>query len=72
MSKKKIIRLGGVGKALIQTCYDFADKHDNIDRVYWKTEMSNHRAQLLYRKVGKFEGFVTYRRPQEGETVDDQ
>lgn len=68
-------RCGGVGRALFeQGVYKYADygtvegaeealkKLENSLSVYWRTQSFNHRAQLLYTKVGYKDGFVTYGR----------
>lgn len=55
-------RLHGVGRKLIEYVYAEADKHD-IGKVYWTTQIHNHRAQLLYTKVGYRDEFVSYQRP---------
>lgn len=55
-------RLHGVGRALIEYVYKEADKL-NAKKVYWSTQFENHRAQLLYTKVGVKAGFLIYRRP---------
>lgn len=55
-------RLKGVGRSLIEYVYDEADKL-KCPNVYWCTQFENHRAQLLYTKVGVKAGFLTYRRP---------
>lgn len=44
-------RVKGVGRELIQFVYKEADKLDTPN-VYWYTDESNHRAQLLYTKIG--------------------
>lgn len=55
-------RLHGVGRALIEYVYGEADKM-GCPKVYWNTQFENHRAQLLYTKVGVKSGFLLYRRP---------
>lgn len=55
-------RLGGVGRKLIEFVYLEADKM-GIKKVYWNTQFENHRAQMLYTKVGVKSGFLSYRRP---------
>lgn len=55
-------RCGGVGRLLIEAVYDAADKM-GTPSVYWMTQQFNHRAQLLYTKVGVRDTFVTYSRP---------
>ncbi|CCK68648.1 N-acetyltransferase family protein KNAG_0B02060 [Huiozyma naganishii CBS 8797] len=44
-------RLGGVGRALMEFVFSEGDKI-GVGNVYWHTDTSNHRAQLLYTKVG--------------------
>ncbi|KAK6202556.1 N-acetyltransferase HPA3 [Scheffersomyces amazonensis] len=56
------VRLGGIGRKLIEYVYGAADKL-NAKKVYWSTQFENHRAQLLYTKVGVKSGFLLYRRP---------
>lgn len=51
-----------VGRSLIEYVYAEADQMDCPD-VYWSTDMNNHRAQLLYCKVGINAGKVKYKRP---------
>lgn len=55
-------RCGGVGRKLIEALYKVADEK-NMPKVYWMTQHFNHRAQLLYTKVGVRDGMVTYSRP---------
>ena len=55
-------RLHGVGRALIEKVYSEGDRL-NCKKVYWSTQFENHRAQLLYTKVGVKTGFLTYRKP---------
>ncbi|KAG7196173.1 D-amino-acid N-acetyltransferase [Scheffersomyces spartinae] len=55
-------RLHGVGRKLIEYVYAEADKLGAC-RVYWHTQFENHRAQMLYTKVGFKSGFLTYQRP---------
>ncbi|CCG24656.1 Hpa2 protein [Candida orthopsilosis Co 90-125] len=55
-------RLHGVGRKLIETVYDEADRL-KCEKCYWSTQFENHRAQLLYTKVGVKSGFLLYRRP---------
>lgn len=54
-------RLKGVGRALIEFVYSDADKM-GVPDVYWCTQTCNHRAQLLYTKVGKNSGMIIYKR----------
>ncbi|KAJ8098468.1 acyl-CoA N-acyltransferase [Lipomyces tetrasporus] len=56
-------RLHGVGRKLIEYVYGVGNETE-ADRVYWHTQVHNHRAQLLYTKVGKRDGFVVYRWPE--------
>lgn len=55
-------RLKGVGKKLIEFVYNEADKM-GAPQVYWNTDFDNHRAQLLYTKVGEKTGKLSYKRP---------
>ncbi|CAI5759095.1 unnamed protein product [Candida verbasci] len=55
-------RLHGVGRKLIEYIYDETDRLGAKD-CYWATQFENHRAQLLYTKVGEKAGFLLYRRP---------
>ncbi|KAI5952540.1 HPA3 [Candida jiufengensis] len=55
-------RLGGVGRKLIESVYEAADKL-GCAKTYWHTQFENHRAQLLYVKVGVKDGFLKYSRP---------
>lgn len=55
-------RVKGVGRQLIEYVYREADKLGTPE-VYWNTDMDNHRAQLLYTKVGVKTGKVSYKRP---------
>lgn len=59
----ELTRLGGVGRKLIEFVYDEADRL-NCKKCYWSTQFENHRAQMLYCKVGKKAGFLTYIRPE--------
>ncbi|KAK9481383.1 acyl-CoA N-acyltransferase [Lipomyces japonicus] len=56
-------RLKGVGRQLIEYVYKIGED-TKADRVYWQTQVHNHRAQLLYTSVGKRDGFVVYRWPK--------
>jgi GNAT superfamily N-acetyltransferase len=51
----------GAGRALIEGVYRAADEQ-GAERVYWHTEGSNERAQVLYRQVAELTPFVQYRR----------
>lgn len=57
-------RLKHVGRSLIEYVYAKGDEM-GAPHVYWCTDMTNHRAQLLYCKVGSNLGQVIYRRPQD-------
>lgn len=65
---KEDCRLNGTGRLLINAVYDWADKN-NSSKVYWHTQVENHRAQILYTKVAKKE-FISYRKPKQGEKPD--
>lgn len=54
-------RLKGTGRKLIEFVYGEADKL-KCEKTYWMTQFENHRAQLLYTKVGKKAGFLVYKR----------
>lgn len=56
-------RCKGAGRTLIEAVYAEADKH-TVKKVYWHTQRFNHRAQLLYVKVGERDQFVSYQRPK--------
>jgi ribosomal protein S18 acetylase RimI-like enzyme len=51
----------GVGRALIEAVYRAADEQ-GAERVYWHTENTNDRAQVLYRQVAELTPFVQFRR----------
>ena len=51
-------RNGGIGRKLIEHVYAYANKAGN--KVYWHTQYFNHRAQLLYTKIGKRTDFIMY------------
>jgi GNAT superfamily N-acetyltransferase len=53
----------GVGRALIEAVYAFADERD-IRRVYWVTHTSNAPGRALYDRVAEHPGFIVYRRVQ--------
>lgn len=57
------VRCKGIGRALIESVYAEADKN-SVEKVYWHTQTFNHRAQLLYTKVGERDEFVSYQRPK--------
>jgi ribosomal protein S18 acetylase RimI-like enzyme len=54
-------RGSGAGRALIQAVYRAADER-GAARVYWHTENTNARAQVLYNQVAVLTPFVQYRR----------
>ena len=54
-------RGSGAGRALIQAVYRAADER-GATRVYWHTENTNARAQVLYNEVAVLTPFVQYRR----------
>ena len=56
------VRLKGTGRKLIEYIYSEADRL-KCKKCYWSTQFENHRAQLLYTKVGVKSGFLLYRRP---------
>lgn len=55
-------RLKGVGRQLIEYAYKEADRL-KCKKCYWSTQFENHRAQMLYVKVGVKSGFLLYNRP---------
>ncbi len=57
-------RLKHVGRSLIEYVFKKADERGDICDVYWCTDMTNHRAQLLYTKVGYNAGKFVYKRPK--------
>lgn len=54
-------RGAGVGRALIQAVYAFADEHD-ASGVYWLTQEYNAPARSLYDTVAHRSSFVVYQR----------
>lgn len=50
-----------VGRALIEAVYRAADER-GATRVYWQTENTNARAQILYNQVGYLTPFLQFRR----------
>jgi len=52
------------GRALIEAVYAAADKR-GVGRVYWHTENTNARAQVLYNQVGYLTPFLQFRRRPE-------
>lgn len=55
-------RCAGTGRKLIEFVYEWA-RGISAARVYWHTQTDNHRAQLLYTKVGVRNGFISYQWP---------
>ena len=51
----------GTGRALIEAVYRAADER-GVSRVYWHTENTNARAQVLYNQVGYLTPFLQFRR----------
>ena len=51
----------GTGRALIEAVYRAADER-GVTRVYWHTENTNARAQILYNQVGYLTPFLQFRR----------
>jgi len=51
----------GVGRALIEAVYGFADEQ-GIGRVYWMTQTTNAAGRALYDRVAEHQGFIIYRR----------
>jgi GNAT superfamily N-acetyltransferase len=49
------------GRALIEAVYRAADER-GASRVYWHTENTNARAQVLYNQVAQLTPFLQYRR----------
>ena len=52
----------GVGRALINSCYEQA-KIAGSSRVYWQTHETNQTAMKLYDKVAERSGFLVYSQP---------
>jgi GNAT superfamily N-acetyltransferase len=50
-----------VGRALIEAVYRASDER-GISRVYWHTENTNARAQILYNQVAQLTPFLQFRR----------
>jgi GNAT superfamily N-acetyltransferase len=50
------------GRTLIEAVYKAADER-GASRVYWHTENTNARAQVLYNQVGYLTPFLQFRRP---------
>lgn len=57
-------RGGGIGRALIEAVYRAADE-SGAARVYWHTENTNARAQVLYHQVAELTPFVQFRRKRQ-------
>lgn len=49
------------GRALVDAVYRAADER-GVTRVYWHTENTNARAQVLYNQVGYLTPFLQFRR----------
>lgn len=56
------VRNKGTGRQLIEHVYKESEKAGAC-KVYWHTQHFNHRAQLLYTKIGKKTDFVQYAHP---------
>jgi GNAT superfamily N-acetyltransferase len=54
------VRGGGVGRALINAVADFA-RENNLRHVYWQTQKTNKRAQILYEKMAGESEFIVYK-----------
>lgn len=54
------VRGGGVGRALINAVADFAREEDHR-HVYWQTQKTNERAQILYEKMAGTSEFIVYK-----------
>lgn len=50
-----------VGRSLIEAVYQAADERGST-RVYWHTENTNARAQILYNQIGYLTPFLQFRR----------
>ncbi|WP_192244574.1 GNAT family N-acetyltransferase [Mesorhizobium silamurunense] len=55
------LRGQGVGRALIEQVYRYADEI-GADSVYWYTHETNTTARRLYDRIGKRSGFIQYSR----------
>ena len=55
------VRGKGIGRLLIETVYDEADKR-GIPTVYWLTQDSNKQARVLYDKIAALTPFIKYQR----------
>lgn len=60
-------RSRGAGRALIEAVYRAAEQSD-ATRVYWHTEITNARAQLLYNQLAELSPFLQYRYYLEGKS----
>ncbi|HZR55316.1 MAG TPA: GNAT family N-acetyltransferase [Terriglobales bacterium] len=58
----KTARGEGVGRALIEEVYRYAERA-GCSRVYWQTHETNATAMKLYDKVAEKSGFLVYRKP---------
>lgn len=54
-------RIGGIGRALIETVYGAATKENAVE-VYWNTQEFNSVARVLYDRVGDRTPFIKYRK----------
>lgn len=55
------VRGKGIGRALIQEVYDFADKN-GTPTVYWLTQDFNATARQLYDRIAHVTPFIKYQR----------
>ncbi|MBA86293.1 GNAT family N-acetyltransferase [Thalassobius sp. S69A] len=55
------VRGQGIGRALIQEVYDFADKN-GTPSVYWMTQEFNTTARQLYDRIAHVTPFIKYQR----------
>ena len=51
----------GIGRMLIEAVYDRA-RSSGLARVFWLTQETNARAQVLYNDVAERSGFIVYRK----------
>ncbi len=51
----------GIGRRLIEAVYERA-RSKGLARVFWLTQESNARAQVLYNDVAERAGFIVYRK----------
>lgn len=54
------VRGSGVGRKLIEAVADFA-RQNNLRHVYWQTQKTNERAQILYEKMAGPSEFIVYK-----------